>query len=410
MALQQQDWLALNVSFMNLMLRTTFNDKESLIEKEMDIVRNMHPTDSITHFKYAQCLIDAVQAWNNNQPDSAGAYFEQLKDIALEHQNPKQKLMCQIAANDYLSFYYCQIGQEDKGLAAMKDNERITKESRNLVHLVDSYMNQMGLYKYLKNDKMAEHYRLLYLETIVSLLADKKLGSANEAKFLYELNQKNEQVREMALREQMKSRVMWGALITALVLLTLLVLLWINNRRIKERNRQLYNKSLEMLRADEEKRQLIEQLQSVPVEEIPKDEASPYAPVEQPRREGKLSPARQSELLHRVFMVMETNEEIYSPDFTLPRLAELVGDTRNNVSEAINMRYRDNFNGLINEYRIKEACRRLNDHANYDQFTIEAIGQSVGFSSRSAFSKIFKQITGLTPGAYRRQSKDSVIK
>ena len=410
MALQQQDWLALNVSFMNLMLRTTFNDKVSLIEKEMDIVRNMHPTDSITHFKYAQCLIDAIRAWNNHQLDSAAVYLEHLKGIALEHQNPTQKALSQIVANDYQSFYYLQTGQEDKGLAVIKDNERIANESNILDHLIDSYKIQMILYKSLNNDKMAEHYRLLYLETTVSLLNDKKLGSANDAKFLYELNQKNEQVREMALREQMKSRVMWGALITALVLLTLLVLLWVNNRRIKERNRQLYNKSLEMLRADEEKRQLIEQLQSISVGEIPEEEASPYAPTEGAQREGKLKPARQSELLHRVFMVMETSDEIYSPDFTLPRLAELVGDTRNNVSEAINMRYRDNFNGLINEYRIKEACRRLNDHANYDQFTIEAIGQSVGFSSRSAFSKIFKQITGLTPGAYRRQSKDSVIK
>ena len=410
MALQQQDWLALNVSFMNLMLRTTFNDKVSLIEKEMDIVRNMHPTDSITHFKYAQCLIDAIRAWNNHQLDSAAVYLEHLKGIALEHQNPTQKALSQIVANDYQSFYYLQTGQEDKGLAVIKDNERIANESNILDHLIDSYKIQMILYKSLNNDKMAEHYRLLYLETTVSLLNDKKLGSANDAKFLYELNQKNEQVREMALREQMKSRVMWGALITALVLLTLLVLLWVNNRRIKERNRQLYNKSLEMLRADEEKRQLIEQLQSISVGEIPEEEASPYAPAEGAQREGKLKPARQSELLHRVFMVMETSDEIYSPDFTLPRLAELVGDTRNNVSEAINMRYRDNFNGLINEYRIKEACRRLNDHANYDQFTIEAIGQSVGFSSRSAFSKIFKQITGLTPGAYRRQSKDSVIK
>jgi len=59
----------------------------------------------------------------------------------------------------------------------------------------------------------------------------------------------------------------------------------------------------------------------------------------------------------------------------------------------------------VNNRRIKEACRRLNDRANYDPFTIEAIGQSVGFSSRSAFSKAFKQITGLTPGACRRQSK-----
>ena len=196
----------------------------------------------------------------------------------------------------------------------------------------------------------------------------------------------------MAYRDQVKSRVMWGALITAIVLLTLLVLLWVNNRRIKERNRQLYNRSLEMLRADEEKRELIEQLQSQnTTAEL--EPLSPYAPDETPQREGKLGEARQSDLLHRVFIVMETNEEIYSPDFSLPRLAELVGDTRNNVSEA------------INEYRVKEACRRINDRTQWSDYTLEAIGQSVGFRSRSTFWTVFKGIIGLTPGAYQRQSK-----
>ena len=101
---------------------------------------------------------------------------------------------------------------------------------------------------------------------------------------------------------------------------------------------------------------------------------------------------------------METCDEVFTTDFTLPRLAELAGDTRNNVSEAINQRYQTNFNGLLNEYRIKEACRRINDTEHYGHLTIEAIGQSVGFKSNSNFVSNFKKITGLTPSAYRKQS------
>jgi AraC-like DNA-binding protein len=404
-SLKQKSWFALNVSFMNLILHTAFYDKESLIENEMDIIKNTQIPDSTTHIKFSRCLIDAIRAWNSNHPDSAGVFFENLIDIAREHHNPRQKALSQIVANDFLAFYYEATLQDAKAIAALQDNERIATELDSKVHLIDAYVNQMKYYEHLKDTKMAEHYRLLHLETTISLLTEKKLGKANEAKFLYDLNQKNEQVREMAQREQMKSRVMWGALITALVLLTLLVLLWVNNRRINERNRQLYNKSLEMLRAEEEKRQLIEQLQGVQTE-VPAQESTPYAPAEETHREGKLSEARQSDLLHRVFMVMETSEEIYSSDFTLPRLAELVGDTRNNVSEAINLRYRDNFNGLINEYRVKEACRRINDRTQWSDYTLEAIGQSVGFGSRSSFWAVFKDIVGLTPGAYQRQSKE----
>lgn len=402
MALEQKNWHAMHVAFFDMMIETTFNDKESMIEREMDILMSDAVPDTIVNTQYARCLIRGVRAWNNDQPDSALIYLKHLLDIAQQQEKPGQKRISLITANHYIAFWYLAHNRLLESIEVLKTLEKLSKEDNNALSLLDTYKNLSQFYRVLQNQEMAEHYHLLYLEGKDELVNKRKLGSAKEAQFLYELNKKNEQVRDMARREQMKSRVMWGALITAIVLLMLLVMLWVNNRRIKERNRQLYNKSLEMLRADEEKRELIERLQlSMPIEDEPK---SPYAPNETPQREGKLSSARQSDILHRVFMVMETSDEIFSPDFSLPRLAELVGDTRNNVSEAINLRYQGNFNALVNEYRVKEACRRINDRTQWSDYTLEAIGQSVGFKSRSTFWTTFKEIVGLTPGAYQRQS------
>ena len=400
MALEQKNWHAMHVAFFDMMIETTFNDKESMIEREMDILMSDAIPDTIVNTQFARCLIRGVRAWNNGQSDSSLVYFKHLLDIAQQQEKPGQKRISLITANHYIAFWYLAHNRLLESIEVLKTLEKLSKEDNNALSLLDTYKNLSQFYRVLQNQEMAEHYHLLYLEGKDELVNKRKLGSAKEAQFLYELNKKNEQVRDMARREQMKSRVMWGALITAIVLLMLLVMLWVNNRRIKERNRQLYNKSLEMLRADEEKRELIERLQlSMPIEDEPK---SPYAPNETPQREGKLSSARQSDILHRVFMVMETSDEIFSPDFSLPRLAELVGDTRNNVSEAINLRYQGNFNALVNEYRVKEACRRINDRTQWSDYTLEAIGQSVGFKSRSTFWTTFKEIVGLTPGAYQR--------
>ncbi len=404
LALKQKNWDALDLAFLDMMLATTFNDKESMIEREMDILMSDAVPDTIVNTQYARCLIRGVRVWNNNLPDSALTYFKRLLDIAQLQKEPRQKLSSIFTANDYIACWYQTQGKPKEYIEVLKTIEQLSKDNNNVLALISNYKNLSKYYNSVSNQQMALHYHMLYLESKDELVNKRKLGSAKEAQFLYELNKKNEEVREMAYRDQVKNRMMWSALITALVLLTLLVLLWVNNCRIKEHNRQLYNKSLEMLRADEEKRQLIEQLQSVPVEESPIEETSPYAPSDKPQREGKLKPAHQSELLHRVFMVMETSDEIYSPDFTLPRLAELVGDTRNNVSEAINQRYQGNFNALVNEYRVKEACRRINDRTQWSDYTLEAIGQSVGFKSRSTFWTVFKDIIGLTPGAYQRQS------
>ncbi len=402
MALEQKNWHAMHVAFFDMMIETTFNDKESMIEREMDILMSDAIPDTIVNTQFARCLIRGVRAWNNDQPDSALIYLKHLLDIAQQQEKPGQKRISLITANHYIAFWYLAHNRLLESIEVLKTLEKLSKEDKNAPSLLSVYQNLSHFYGIQQNHEMAEHYHLLYLEGKDELVNKRKLGSAKEAQFLYELNKKNEEVREMAHREQVKNRVMWGALIIAIVLLTLLVLLWLNNRRIREHNRQLYNKSLEMLRADEEKRELIERLQlSMPIEDEPK---SPYAPDETPQREGKLSAARQSDILHRVFMVMETSDEIFSPDFSLPRLAELVGDTRNNVSEAINLRYQGNFNALVNEYRVKEACRRINDRTQWSDYTLEAIGQSVGFKSRSTFWTTFKEIVGLTPGAYQRQS------
>lgn len=395
-----KNWNKMVLSFINMMTETIFQDEEALIGKEMDIVQKTEIPDTTLNLQYARCLINVVREWDN-KPDSAMLHLKQLLVIADNQKIASLKFLGKNTANLYIALWYANNDQIEKAIALFHENEKLAKEQGDLLALNDAYNFLSNSYHIAHDEANAQRYRLLYLEGKNELLTKRKLGGVNEALFHYELDKKNEQVREMAYREQMKSRVMWGALAFAVVLLVVLALLWLNYRRVQERNRQLYNKSLEMLRADEEKRELIERLQS---QSLPAEEVSPYAPSEAPQREGKLGEARQSDILHRVFLVMETSDEIYSPDFSLTRLAELVGDTRNNVSEAINLRYQGNFNALLNEYRIKEACRRFNDRANYGQLTIEGIGQSVGFKSRSAFSTVFKQIVGLTPGAYQRQS------
>ena len=383
MALEQEQWYALYTSFINLAMRTTFEGKEELIKDEIDTIRNLYPPDLATHFKYARCLAEGIQAKHEQYMDSAVICFNRLLDIAQEHDNPRQQALCSIIANDFLFLCYGEMEEHEKAFAVLKANETLAMNSNQQLHLLDAYRNLTGFYQFMNDEEMAEHYRTLFLESEVEMLTHQRLSSANEAQFLFQLNKKNEEVREMAYREKMKNRMLIGAIVFLVILIFLLALLFINYRKVQEQNRSLYAKSLEMIRADEEKRELIE-------------------------RTHTMDEDKMSDLMQRIFIIMETSDEIYSPDFSLPRLSELVGDKRNNVSEAINQRYKNNFNGLLNEYRIKEACRRFNDPDQYGNFTVEAIGQSVGFKSRSAFSTIFKQIVGLTPSAYLHQVRSNL--
>lgn len=399
LSLRKKNWDALTTCFINMMLRTTFDDKESLIAQEMDVMKSAAIPDTTQNLEYARCLIDGVRAWNNQQPDSSLACFEQLLDIARKNPVPRRQALCSIIANTYRLAWYWAHHEYDKALTTLKANEQLAADYNMPLHLLDSYTNQSKCYKVLGDTVLATRYYIMYLEQKDNLINKKKLGNAQETKLLYQLYQKNEQVREMSYRQEMKNTLLAVAFGFSVVLLLLLILLYVNYRQVRERNRQLYKKSLDMIRTDEEKRLLIEKLEGDILEYAAKQNSGP-------KREGRpVDDTKMSDLLHRVFMVMETSDEIYSDQFSLPRLAELVGDKRNNVSEAINSQYNTNFNGLLGEYRIKEACRRINDTERYGAFTLEAIGRSVGFKSRSAFTSVFKQVIGLTPSAYQKLAK-----
>lgn len=288
--------------------------------------------------------------------DSAASCFNRLLDIAQEHDNPRQLALCSIVANDFLFLCYGEMEEHEKVLAVLKANEAQALNSNQQLHLLDAYRNLAGFYQFINEEELAERYRTLFLESEVEMLTQQRLSSANEAQFLFQLNKKNEEVREMAYRERMKNRILVSAIVVSAILLILFVLLFVNYRKVQEQNQKLYAKSLEMIRADEEKRELIERLQSENKNEEKDETINETKP-----RTHTLDEDKMSDLMQRAFIVMETCDEIYSPDFSLPRLAELVGDKRNNVSEAINQRYKTNFNGLLNEYRIKEACRRFNN-------------------------------------------------
>ena len=92
------------------------------------------------------------------------------------------------------------------------------------------------------------------------------------------------------------------------------------------------------------------------------------------------------------------------PDINLKKVAEQLGTNGNTVSKLINSEAGTNFNDYINQKRIVLARKRLLDN-QFKQLTVEAIGESVGFRSKSAFYNAFKKHTGQSPSSFMKQHK-----
>ena len=61
--------------------------------------------------------------------------------------------------------------------------------------------------------------------------------------------------------------------------------------------------------------------------------------------------------------VMENTTEFCDCNFSLSRLADLVGSNRSYVSQVINDSFQKTFNDYVTPYRIHLACKRLTDRS-----------------------------------------------
>ena len=92
---------------------------------------------------------------------------------------------------------------------------------------------------------------------------------------------------------------------------------------------------------------------------------------------------------------------------SLPQLAEAIGVSVNYISQTINEQAQQNFFDYVNSYRVREASARLKRD---EKQNILELGLASGFNSKSAFYTAFRKHTGMTPGEFRKASKNPQTK
>jgi len=107
------------------------------------------------------------------------------------------------------------------------------------------------------------------------------------------------------------------------------------------------------------------------------------------------------ELKQKIVNAMTTHELFLDSELTVHKLAKTISSNSKYISNIINTELNQNFAAFINTYRIEKAKCLLTD-PDYDNYTIEAISNEVGFNSKSAFNIAFKKITNQTPSEFRK--------
>lgn len=109
-------------------------------------------------------------------------------------------------------------------------------------------------------------------------------------------------------------------------------------------------------------------------------------------------------LTQEIERYIHENEIFRNEGLTVSELASMIRIPNHKLSDFFNNHYKVNFNSYINNLRINYAKQRL-DEGDWKQFTLEAIAQESGFTSRNTFALSFKKTMGVTPSQYVSELK-----
>ncbi|PJZ67803.1 AraC family transcriptional regulator [Leptospira wolffii] len=105
------------------------------------------------------------------------------------------------------------------------------------------------------------------------------------------------------------------------------------------------------------------------------------------------------EILRANLLESMEKEKLYKDeDLTLGGLAIELALSPHQLSELINQEMGKNFSAFVNEYRVKEACKLLEENP---ERSILDIGYEVGFRSKTSFHRAFQKEIGVPPSEYR---------
>lgn len=118
-------------------------------------------------------------------------------------------------------------------------------------------------------------------------------------------------------------------------------------------------------------------------------------------RTTRLSDEECRRLLKVIDRIMKDERPYLNPDLKSSELAEMAGTTSHALSYLFNQYLKKSWYDYVNGYRVEEF-KHLVGGEDVSRYTLSALSQKCGFTSRASFFRHFKSITGITPAEYMK--------
>ena len=407
-AVKVKEW---NVAVTNVYNMLTMVDSKSgirPIKPELDRFKQLPLDQSVEMWQSTLMFCQGVEAFLAGQYSQALAFYKQMA-LQAEHLTTNRQ-QCIIMARMKQAEVLAALHRYTEAIACLEQNVADAQSQGLDIDLINTYQEMIRVYKAMGNEPKANEFEYIYLKTRDKFIHKSHAERLEKSRFLEEMRRVNEQVEQIqAKHERAHQLLLMMSLIAAFILVALVLLMRSN---IKQRNyiRHLYEKNVQLLDVNDGTA-----FQSVPQSEVKSDleqeveqGAEEDAGHEEtvPKYQGLLPQESKDRLFDQIKHVMDDMSIICKHDFSLQQLADQVGSNYKYVSQVVNECYGKSFKQVLNEQRVREACRILNDTQQSSHLTIEAIAANLGFNSRSNFTVTFKRITGISPSDFLKMAKE----
>lgn len=305
-------------------------------------------------------------------------------------------------SNSCLAQLYMDTGRPDSAIVLLRMNETWARRTAQKDLLAETMRLLAEVYDSKGETALASAYRMKYVDIVDRLHHNDEFNAMKNAQFMYDANKNANTIslltqQQLFSEQQIRMQNQWLITLAAglAAIMVLFVVVYIQKRQLRYAYDRLYDRSQIYLST-----QMAVAATPSSTTDDASDSLTPTSSI--------LSAEQRDRLLADIARVMDSPDEFCRSDFSIDRLAQLVGSNSRYVSEAINDGYGKNFRTFLNEYRIREAMTRLADSERFGGYTIKAISESVGYKSQANFIAVFTKLTGMKPSIYQKISKERI--
>ena len=387
-------------------------------------------------YRYNILMGRGLVAKSQDQPAAAASYYIQARQYAIRTGMDSSFVD---NTNSCLAQLYMDTHRLDSAILLLKKNEEWARRTNHDEFLAET-MHLAQAYDAQGDATRASTCRMEYANLMEKLHYSDELNAMKNTQYIYDANKNASTINLLTQQQifdnqQIRTQARW--LLALAIALALIIVLFII---VSAQKRQLHDRSQLFLASPIQAKEAPQaankgdnlgdnlgdhlednkggNLESNQGDKQRDDQRDGQGDVQRDDQEEKtqeaaprsliLTTEQRAALLADIGRVMGKVEEFCSTDFSIDRLAQLVGSNPRYVSEAINEGYGKNFRSFLNDYRIKEAMQRLADNDRYGHYTIKAISESVGYKSQANFINIFTRLTGMKPSIYQKISRERI--